>query len=900
MTRTTKLQIGLDIKPLREDTKKAKQAIEELGRVKIDRGLRNQLKDLFGKQLTDDARKYKAELERVRGELRNISLTDAFSTQRAQSYIKTIDTLNRGLQQTQRLQRTMGSGGGVGGGFGGGGSAGGGPGGGGGRGSFLNRVPGGGLIRGATSTLGAIGIGVGVAASVSRQAELGRASLGVRSLTGGSTVSGNSDYGFLQSERLERGKAIAATAGRNMSSEAISKEVNKSEMYERAYGISGEEYAGARGAARKAGVSDPGKFVASAIGDAVALKLEGSAIGEYLSSMSDYLSSVSKGVNVNQGSLRGFAAALGALDFFKQDPSRIFDTIAQMESVFKGGGNEYQQFSNYQSIQEAAMDANGRGLTAAGVNVRQKMGMFGSASNADRANLKKSGMGDLLEVMDVGGDKAMKKTLEREFKTAMEIGGGDHQLAADVFTSNAPGMNNSGGVSAFASMAANGGKLSVGGLAAAKKGAATPEEKAAANMASFDASVVKFVQRMDDLQNTVSQFVTDGTLKFVGAVDAFSKTTGLLKSDIEKLAAAVLAFTAIKALAGGGGGGGTGAGSGSMLLGGVTAAALGYEIGTAMREKLDEWTEGKFSDTVNHLWLEGAKALGFDLDGEKSDRAAENELKHGKDWNEAGRDGGYVGKGGYSQEDMASLSEMHDTMKQEMRDYAKKRGGPLRPSDLDDPDSAQVVNRFEQKRAKEKKANGGFIGLAEGGGVPEYNPPEDREARRAYNKWYNAQVEAAKLGQEPDGSKDMASSITAFAKSKIGRAHGGTVGVSSINGWARGGSMGRDNIDAKMMGGEFVVNARDSSANMMALVHANSGGKIRPLSEGGYLGDAEMEYAEGGKLPGGIDVEALGLALGGNVEATNMLTRTITQLAAGGGIIKGHPRGSGGMRYGRA
>jgi hypothetical protein len=136
---------------------------------------------------------------------------------------------------------------------------------------------------------------------------------------------------------------------------------------------------------------------------------------------------------------------------------------------------------------------------------------------------------------------------------------------------------------------------------------------------------------------------------------------------------------------------------------------------------------------------------------------------------------------------------------------------------------------------------------------------------------------------------------------KGGRSGSGTVGVSSINGWARGGPMGRDNIDAKMMGGEFVVNARDASHNMMALVHANAGGKIKPYADGGEVGDY---YANGGEVSGttsgGIDIGALNLALGGNVEATNMLTKTITQLAANGGIIKGHPRGAGGMRYGRA
>lgn len=978
MTKQAKLQIGLDIKPLRDETKKAKQAIEDLGRVKIDKGLRGQIKDLFGKQLQDDAKKYKSELERIRGELRTISTTDAFASQRVRAYLEAISKLNQGLAQTNQLQRSvkgsMFGGGGMGGGIGQ-------QMGGGGGGSMMRNIPGAGLVRGAMSTLGTIGIGLGVAASVSRQTELSRAGMGVRQLTGGNSVSGNSDYGFLQSERLERGKAIASQAGKNMSSGQISKEVNRSEMMERAFGISGEEYAGGMGAARKAGVKDSGKFVADTIGDAVAMRLEGSKVGEYLNAMTGYLESVSKGVNVNQGSLRGFAAALGSIDFFKQDPSRIFDTIQQMETIFKGGGTEYQQFSNYQSIQQASMDQNGRGLTPAGVDVRQMMGMFGSASDKDKANLKKAGMNDLLDVTRVGGDKAMKNTLEREFATAMKAGGGDHQLAAEMFMRNAPGMKGQGGFSTFASMAANGGKMNMGSLNAARKAMQTPEEKAEANMKNFDGSVVKFAERVDNLQNAVSKFVTEGVLKFVDAVDHFSKQTGLFESDISKLAVTVAGFVAMKslfeaALLGGKGGGGMGMGG---KLGGVgtvaagvmalpVAAEMGTAIGKAMREEMDKWTSGSWSKWWDDFWghdkkrdsesvvkyatdismaadkrgvsippllaQERATKLGKQAEKMRDEGKSQKEIDEGirdqiqEDANEDKEKA--IGYARYKRSKREKKNFKPTTQAENdivaKRDILKyndeemdKAYSPYVMSDKDTNDA--LSSRKEQlesgigienkpngdsfgdpKDLAKEYARGGFIRLEGGGKVPEYNPPEEREARRAYNKWYNAQVEAAKLGKDPerDTSQNLMASVTSFAKSKLGKAHGGPVGVSSINGWARGGSMGRDNIDAKMMGGEFVVNARDASSNMMALVHANSGGKIKPYSEGGEVGE---EFAEGGMMgagDSGIDVGALRLALGGNVEATNMLTKTITQLAAGGGIIKGYPRGSTGMRYGRA
>lgn len=969
-TRQAKLQIGLDIKPLRDDTRKAKEAIEALGKVKIDGNLRKQMKEIFGKQLVDDANRYKMQITQVRSELERVASTKAFDPRNLAAYAQALGQLNRGLSDTNRLQRNLGGGGG---GFGGGQGGGGGGGGG-------NPIG-----RGVSSfrgAMGTLGIGVGIAASMSRQNALADSSLAVRALTGGNTVGGGSQYGFDQMERLQRGQSIARGLGRNTSEARLSSEVNRSEKMERAFGISGDDYGRSVGAARKAGISGGGDFAAKAIGDAVAMGLTGSAVGEYLSSMTGYLESVSKGVNVNSGSLRGFASALGSIDFFRKDPSRIFDVIQKMEAVFKGGGTEYQKMANYQAIQETSQDVNGHGLEPAQMDVRQMLGLFG----ADKKDINRLGgknaVGDLADVLNVGGGDVMKNNIEDQFRIAKKASRGSKSVGAQMFMRNAPGMDNMGGIESYIHMDANGGKLNAKDLVKAKDAMKTPEELAKENMATFDGSVKIFVTKINTLENSLSRFVADGTIKFVSAVSIFD-------SDMKNFATAIASFVALKlaiesAINAGKGGGGGGNGkpgaigaigtiaTGIMAL--PAAAALGTAIGKAMKAELDEWTKGSWSKLWDEFWGHDKKrdaesiakyatnissvsekhgvSIPFAMAQERAEKLGKqaekmrDEGKSQKEIDESVRDQiqedanedrekaiGYARykRSGREKKNFkpTTKAEMdivarHDILKFSDEDMDKAYS-PYSMSDDDTNKSlSERKSQLEQGIGIESKPNGESYGdpkeLAKeyaGGGVIKNSERGSLEGSSSYQvidknvsgapdtfkydgKVYRRDRWSGDYKEVEKDTDDFVSIEKTWKDHFEGHAGGGTVGVSSINGWSRGGSMGRDNIDAKMMGGEFVVNARDASKNMMALVHANAGGKIKSFADGGAVGGSspsfQMPMAVGGGVP---DFSPLHLAIGGNTEATHNLSRVLAQVAAGGGQIRGVPQGPSGARYGR-
>lgn len=844
MTRQAKLQIGLDIKPLRDSTREAKRAIEDIGKIKLDKGLRTQLKDMFGKQLLDDAKKYQMQIQSINAEMRSLSKVEAFNPRQLTGYIKNLADLNRGLADTERLQKSLKSG-----------SAGSsGP-------SLMSK--GRGMLSTATSSLGMLGVGVGAYASVQRSAELARGSMAIGQIAGG-TVKDRSKLGFTMDERQERAKGIASQAGRFMSDREVSKEVDRSETLERSFGVSGEAYGSAFGAAKKTGEGNEGQLISGIIGDAVALKLEGSSIGGYLESMTSYMESVSKGVRIDTPSLRGFAGILGQMDFFKKDPSRIGNTIGTLENVYQGG-NEFQQYSAYKSTQEASQEINGRGLTASGVGVRQMLGLFGAGNKGEAKKLRDAGMGDLADIESIGGDAIMKSNLEEQFRLSTEGSGGygegkDNQRSAEAFMRNT-GLKDRAGFETFTDMAKNKGKLSAKGLESGKKAAMSPEDRAEDNMSKFDGAVLRLDERLKSLQDSIAKFITDGVNKFVSAADEFSNLTGLFKSDIEKLGVLAAGIIAAKVAMGGsglGGGGGDGGffggggsggkspGVGMSILGGLSALAFGVEVGTGMRSILDEWTEGGFSAGVQKFWESAGEHLGMDFGGETANKRREEKDAKEKEFDAPG-----------------------------LTSALKKRNREVTPEAIED--MVSIREELRNKNTKEDQASARRLLLEEG------------KRSSALSDDYK--------GQMP--SEDAV--LDAYEKKKDGYSSGGFINYATGGtvGYSGGGkAIGTDTVNAKLTPGEFVVNARSTSQNTMALVHANAGGKIRAMSDGGVYG------GEAGAMPDmpGFDTGGLAEALGSNTGATSVLTKVLLALAQGGMVgstsLKQPPRGSH-MRFGR-
>jgi len=217
--------------------------------------------------------------------------------------------------------------------------------------------------------LAAIGVTAGVGALYQRGQGLAKQQILTQQLAGAGLGGERSKLGFTRMERLQRSEGISQALGRRTTEEELTGMVNQGEQFTRAFGVDAGQQGQVMKAARKAGVDDQQKFLATSIGDAVTMGLEGSALTEYLGSMTGYLDTMSKGMDINEGSLRGFAGTLGSLPFFSKNPERIFDAINRLDETFKGG----DRFQQSQAVQ-AIRDVGGQGLSASAVEARRGMG----------------------------------------------------------------------------------------------------------------------------------------------------------------------------------------------------------------------------------------------------------------------------------------------------------------------------------------------------------------------------------------------------------------------------------------------------------------------------------------------------------------------------------------------
>ncbi len=167
--------------------------------------------------------------------------------------------------------------------------------------------------------------------------------------------------------------------------------MRQGEVLERAFGITAGMQEQATGAARRAGQDDQ-KFIMGAVGTAVASGLEGGRIGEFLMTIADATTQMSRGMNIDSQSLTGFAGALMKLPFFKDDPRRAQAELNSMNKAFSGG-DRYQQALAVRAIVERA----GPGASAFGTEIRRRMGLFGGGQEALRRTLTPQALKQLRE-----------------------------------------------------------------------------------------------------------------------------------------------------------------------------------------------------------------------------------------------------------------------------------------------------------------------------------------------------------------------------------------------------------------------------------------------------------------------------------------------------------------------
>jgi len=406
MSKIAKVSLSADVGGFKRQMDQAKKVLGDLGNAKISPQASQQIAAIFSAQTQKKADELKSTISGLTDELRDLASVGqaAWNEKKIIAVSTQLTVLKKNLKEVNELQGQLGLPKGV----TGGGGAGGAPAGGG---SMF-----GGMMRGGMGAfgkaLGLVGVGLGMKALVSKREQMADERLKITPLTTDNKMgSERSSLGYSPSERRQSQAQIAQQT--QVTGKQLDSMVNMAEQLERGYGIDRGTTAEAIGSARRAGVGDQEKYVATAIGTAVAARLDGSKVGEYLSAMSGYLSSMSQGVDIDSASLNGFAGALGSLPFFKNDPSRIFAAIGGMDASFKGG-DRFQQ----SQAAGAILDTPGAsGASAAAIEMRRKMGLFANVDKETMGNLKTAGFSDEdLAALGARGGDLVKSKMIKELK----------------------------------------------------------------------------------------------------------------------------------------------------------------------------------------------------------------------------------------------------------------------------------------------------------------------------------------------------------------------------------------------------------------------------------------------------------------------------------------------------
>ena len=390
MGKQAKIQISADVSQLKTQIESAKKDIKSLGSVKVSGSATKELKAMLGKDLQNTIDETTKKIDGLNTRIEAMATAGSKSPQaikQIKEMSSEVDGLNDALKETIKLKANLDTG--VAGGAGAVAKK---------SGGMMNAVSG-----GVGKVAGMVGLGLGLSELYSTGVNAAKQRTGIKSLTGGAAVGADSSMGYAPEERRERAREIAGGISGNISEKNLTGLTNFSERLERSFGVDAGTTAGAIQEGRKSGVKpeDQQKYLARSIGVAVANGLEGGRVGEYLSSMTEYMASVSDGITINMDSINAFAGAFGDIPFFKNDPSRLFSSLKGMDSAFKGG-DRFQQGLFARSMQ---MSQGGEGSTPAGLELRKKLGLAGG--NKDLA--KRTGISEL----GISGSDIMKNTFEQ-------------------------------------------------------------------------------------------------------------------------------------------------------------------------------------------------------------------------------------------------------------------------------------------------------------------------------------------------------------------------------------------------------------------------------------------------------------------------------------------------------
>jgi hypothetical protein len=494
-----KISLGLDITPFRKELDKVRSDIKNLGKADLGKDLNRSFKDNYLTTLKEQVKTYEEMIKSSEAGLNRLAAASerGFDDKNVKQYVETVAKLKDLLRETAKeaAQLEIGK-----------------PGSGSFPGMRAQASEGGGIsIPPMMKRLLGPALGIFAAqrmarAGYNRVLENADPVLQLQALTGGQDIGADSSLGFSHLERRRRAVGISRQAGRDMTGDELGRASNLSEILERGFGVEQGAFTQAFGAARRAGIQDPSQFIEQAAGGATMAGMTGSAIEEYLSQMTGYLESVSKGVNIDDASLQGFAQSLGKLEFFQQDPARIFEALRGMEGAFK----DQDPYQNFLSIR-ALSAASGGNLSMAGIEARRDLGLFGgSVDEKTRRQFTEGGMGGALDIFNVSGENMLNERARMSFR---DIQGMPDQQARLYHFAESMGLNVNqaapllGDILEQVKQGKQIGEIEVSkfrieGLKEAMK---SNEERARENMETFHGSVIRFDRAVDDFKDAAAE-----------------------------------------------------------------------------------------------------------------------------------------------------------------------------------------------------------------------------------------------------------------------------------------------------------------------------------------------------------------------------------------------------------
>lgn len=518
MARIAKIKITADTGAFKQDIEKVKASIRGLGSVEVETKGISSLKKTLTEDLKETEKELKSTISSLKGALTDLAKASTLDSEEINKNLKALNIYYERLKDVQELMKKDS-----------------------GAYKFFDALEGAnpfgrmnrglGAIAGAA---GAVGLGLGVGTLFQRQRGISSERNAIAALVGGSVTEEQSQLGFTSEERRQRLLEVARASGRNLSVEEQNRALSLGESAERAYGITADQQGGFMGAARRAGVQDQQKAFAQAIGVATAAGLDGSKIGEYLSAMSDGITQMSQGINIDTNSLQGFAGVLSSLPFFANDPARAMRTAQELNQTFSQG-DRFQQ-----AMASRAIIAGSPGATPASIEFRRRMGLFGNLSQDALnfyGNTANGGSPELAKTLGLDG----KDIVTNMFKDSTDPTRGlslDRQL---MEFADRLGMSAGAADSIFREIKSGKG-ISKESMEKIRKANMDPNERMKDTFNGFDAQVTRTGAKIEGAMDKMAKDIT-------GAITFFDSKLGVSSDNLARFGEVVVgATTALTAL----------------------------------------------------------------------------------------------------------------------------------------------------------------------------------------------------------------------------------------------------------------------------------------------------------------------------------------------------------------